>query len=128
MKTLITNGIRITVESAYQTDHSRPRLLKHYFSYQVTIENTCPYDVQLLSRFWRITDAYGETRTVEGDGVVGEQPILSPNQSHRYISGCPLPTPIGKMTGHYTFRREVDDSLFQADIPAFKLVAPFVEN
>ena len=77
----------------------------------------------MLTRHWRITDGRGAVNLVDGDGVVGEQPVLQSGQSHDYVSGCPLPTPTGSMEGHYTFRSE-DGSIIKAAIPFFPLSAP----
>ncbi len=79
--------------------------------------------MQLLTRHWKITDGHGSVNHVDGDGVVGEQPLLKPGGSHDYVSGCPLSTPSGIMEGHYRFIR-ADGSTFLVEIPRFKLVAP----
>ena len=57
--------------------------------------------MQLLRRTWHITDARGRTQNVQGDGVIGEQPVLEPGESFEYTSGTPLETPSGFMTGLY---------------------------
>ena len=77
----------------------------------------------MLTRHWKITDGRGMVNHVDGDGVVGEQPVLKHGESHDYVSGCPLSTPSGMMEGQYRFIRE-DGSTFLAEIPRFKLVAP----
>ena len=79
--------------------------------------------MQLMTRYWRITDGNGDVSIVEGAGVVGEQPVLIPGASHDYVSGCPLSTPQGSMEGHYTFRCK-DGSEVTAQIPHFPLAAP----
>lgn len=79
--------------------------------------------MQLLRRHWRITDARGGVAIVDGDGVVGEQPVLTPGRSHNYVSGCPLDTPHGTMEGFYTFTTSEGDSL-EVRIPFFPLAAP----
>ena len=71
----------------------------------------------------RITDGEGMISQVDGEGVVGEQPIIEPGRSHDYVSGCPLTTPHGSMQGHYTFRKS-DGSLMDVAIPFFSLAAP----
>ena len=91
--------------------------------YHIRIENGSDEAVQLLTRHWRITDGRGMVNFIEGEGVVGEQPLLLPGQSHDYVSGCPLGTPHGSMAGHYTFLR-TDDSLLEVAIPFFPLAAP----
>ncbi|MDH3648348.1 MAG: ApaG domain, partial [Saprospiraceae bacterium] len=84
--------------------------------------------VQLLKKHWFIFDSSGKVKEVEGDGVIGKQPILEPGQSHEYSSWCPLATAVGKMHGYYTMMRLDDRSLFQVGIPAFDLIAPFKLN
>jgi ApaG protein len=125
--TAITDGLVVRVAVNFLPEQSRPetagRAGKWFWVYHIRIENRSGRTVQLLTRHWRITDGRGAVNLVEGDGVVGEQPILHPGQSHDYVSGCPLATPHGSMQGHYTFRAE-DGSLFEAAIPFFPLAAP----
>ncbi|MGK0388856.1 MAG: ApaG protein [Maribacter sp.] len=128
MQILITNGVRISVEVFYQTEFSKPVENKVFFAYRITIENLNPFSVQLLRRYWRIEDSDGLKREVEGEGVVGLQPILNQDEIHKYISGCPLRTGIGKMGGHFTFIRTGDDSEFSVRVPDFVMVAPFKDN
>lgn len=128
MVTSIHNGVRISVEPKYHSDTSKPDLGRYIHSYEVIIENLTGLEIQLLKRHWIITDASGMVREVKGDGVIGQQPILGPEEIHIYNSWCPLPTPYGKMEGTYLMRRTVDDSTFFVDIPAFKLIADFTLN
>lgn len=102
-----------------QSDDLEPR---HVWSYHVRIENGGAQPVQLLSRHWVITDADAHTETVDGPGVVGQQPLIQPGQAFDYVSGCPLATPSGTMQGHYVMRR--GDSVFDVAIPAFALEYP----
>ncbi len=115
--------LRVSVEPAYQPSQSHPERGLYVWSYNVEIANEGVETVQLLSRRWEITDAMGRVEIVEGDGVVGEQPVLQGGQSHAYTSGCPLPTPSGIMRGSYVMRR-ADGSLFEIEIPAFSLDLP----
>ena len=123
-----TNGIEVAVTPQYHGDMSKPSLNKYIHSYQVKITNLSGLDVQLLSRHWIITDANSKVRNVKGDGVIGLQPILETEQYHKYKSWCPLSTPVGKMSGTFTMMRMADNSLFEAEIPAFKLIADFKNN
>jgi ApaG protein len=127
METLTTNGITISVETFYQAEHSRPLEQKHIFAYRITIENHSLHTVQLLRRHWHIYDSNGQVREVEGEGVVGQQPVLLPNDMHQYTSWCPLMTEIGKMSGAFLMQRE-DGALFDARVPEFMLVAPHKGN
>ena len=119
----ITEGITVRVAVNFLPEQSRIEAGKWFWVYHIRIENDSDHTVQLLTRHWRITDGRGMVNLVEGDGVVGEQPVLEPGQAHDYVSGCPLSTPKGSMEGHYTFRRD-DGKEIRASIPFFPLAAP----
>jgi ApaG protein len=119
----ITRGIRVAVKPAYLDDQSDPLEGQFLWSYTVTIENESPETVQLLSRYWHITDGDGRVQEVRGAGVVGAQPVLAPGQKFQYTSGCPLPTASGHMTGRYQMRAASGEA-FEAEIPAFILESP----
>lgn len=128
METLITNGIKVSVQPSYQPEYSRPAMSRFVFAYHITIENMSPHTVQLLRRHWVIWDSNGSVREVEGEGVVGHQPILAPGESHEYASWCDLSTGIGSMRGAYLMRRHSDGDMFQVGIPQFRMVAPGLLN
>ena len=116
-------GIIVRVAVSFLPEQSRIEAGKWFWVYHIRIENESGQTVQLLTRHWRITDGRGAVSFVDGDGVVGEQPILHPGQSHDYVSGCPLQTPTGSMEGHYGLRGE-DGEEIRASIPFFPLSAP----
>ena len=121
-----TGDIHVRVAVSYLPEQSAPKAGRWFWSYHVRIENDGERSVQLLSRHWRITDARGTVNIVDGEGVVGEKPVLDPGQSHDYVSGCPLSTPHGTMEGFYTFHRITggrSDPL-EVRIPFFPLAAP----
>ncbi|RDV07818.1 Co2+/Mg2+ efflux protein ApaG [Sphingorhabdus pulchriflava] len=118
-----TEGVTVRVVTNFLDEQSSPAQNRWFWSYHIRIENHRDDPVQLLTRHWKITDGHGGVNHVDGDGVVGEQPLLKPDGSHDYVSGCPLPTPSGIMEGHYRFIR-ADGSTFLVEIPRFKLVAP----
>jgi ApaG protein len=124
LTTQITNGIRVSVETFYQDDYSRPMESKFIFAYKITLENTGIETVQLMRRHWYIHDSNGTVREVEGEGIIGQQPILSPGDAHSYVSWSHLLTEIGKMRGFYTFIRQIDSETFKVEIPPFMLVVP----
>lgn len=128
MITQSTAGITISVESIYQSEYSNPENMHFMFAYRITIENTSDYTTQLINRHWDIFDSIGEHRTVDGEGVVGEQPILQPGESHQYVSGCNLNSEMGYMQGYYTMQREIDGQNFRVEIPRFNLIASFRLN
>ena len=121
--TAITDGITVRVAVNFLPEQSRIEAGKWFWVYHIRIENGSDETVQLVTRHWRITDARGMVNLVEGEGVVGEQPVLAPGQSHDYVSGCPLTTPNGSMEGHYTFSRPSGEK-FEVKIPFFPLAAP----
>ena len=120
----VTRGIRVSVKPAFVEDQSDPESGHFLWSYAVTIENRGQETVQLLARYWHITDSLGRAQEVHGPGVVGTQPVLEPGQSFRYTSGCPLPTASGAMTGHYQMRSAAGEA-FEVEIPAFLLESPY---
>lgn len=121
----MTRGIRVQVESFYDPEQSSPREDYYFFAYRVTITNLGSEVVQLVSRHWVITDADGQVQTVDGPGVVGEQPVLSPGQEFEYMSFCPLRTSFGTMHGSYQMVGESGES-FDAEIAPFPLAVPHV--
>lgn len=128
MVTSTTHGVKISVETTYQNDFSYPENEHFTFSYQITIQNLSDYAIQLKRRQWFIFDSNGALREVEGEGVVGEQPILEPGESHSYMSGCTLTTDIGSMKGNYLMQRLFDDTTFHVEIPEFQLIVPYRLN
>ena len=108
-------------------ERSDPAQGNYFFAYRVRVSNEGNQTAQLVSRKWIITDANGELKTVEGDGVVGEQPVLAPGESFEYTSFCPLKTPFGSMHGHYNMVRP-DGEAFQALIAPFHLAMPTALN
>lgn len=123
-----TNGIKVTVQPTYLEKHSRPAQFHFAHAYVVTIENQSEEKVQLMRRHWFIHDSTGTVRQVEGEGVVGEQPVLFPGQSHQYTSWCPLSTEVGKMHGTFTMQYAKNRKLFKIAIPEFQLIAPSILN
>ena len=128
MLTEITQGVRVTVETEYQPSYSSPSQYHYVFTYRITIENQSDFTVQLMRRHWHIYDAGFTAREVEGEGVVGQQPVLEPGQVHQYVSGCNLKSGIGKMTGTYQMEKIVDGTKFSVNIPEFTMVAPLRLN
>jgi len=99
-----TDGVEAVVVPVYLPGESEPSASRFVFGYRITITNHRKDIVQLLRRHWVIKDSDGVRRDVEGAGVVGRTPILEPDESFEYSSGCPLETPWGTMEGTFTFR------------------------
>jgi ApaG protein len=128
MTTQITEGVKVSVVTEYQADYSSPTHSHYVFTYKISIENCSNFTVQLLRRHWYIYDSNGSFKEVEGEGVVGKQPVLEPGEVHQYVSGCNLKTGIGKMYGTYLMERAVDGKQFEALIPEFTLIVPYLLN
>ncbi|MBK1698894.1 Co2+/Mg2+ efflux protein ApaG [Rhodovibrio salinarum] len=118
-----SQDIRITVEPYYLDDQSSPSDDHYVWAYHVKIENVGEVAVQLINRYWRITDANGQIQEVRGSGVVGKQPVLDPGESFEYTSGTPLGTPSGIMVGSYEMETRSGER-FDVEIPAFSLDSP----
>jgi ApaG protein len=124
----VSKGIWVTVASEYKGQLERGPLTYCAFSYTITISNKGRQPVQLLSRYWKIGDALNAPEIVVGDGVVGEQPVLQPGDSHTYTSGCYLIAAVGCMRGHYRMVNLEDEQVFKVGIPTFQLHAGFAMN
>lgn len=128
MKTAITEGVKVSIETVFQPEYSSPLNDHFMYAYRVEISNLTDNAVQLLRRHWEIFDSNSTKRAVDGEGVVGIQPVINPGQTHVYVSGCNLKTDFGSMKGNFTVKRLADDALLVVDIPEFFLVAPYKFN
>jgi ApaG protein len=124
MEQKITEGVSIQVVTFYLDDQSHVLNNEYFFAYRITMQNLTKFPVKLLSRYWDIFDSNGTQRVVEGDGVVGQQPILEPGQEYKYTSACNLRTDMGKMGGYYVFENLFDKRKFKVAIPEFQLIVP----
>ena len=120
----VTHGISVEVLSQYSAENSRPEEGKWVFQYTVRITNRSEDSVQLISRHWIITDAAEDVQEVKGPGVVGEQPVLTPGESFKYSSWCPLKTPLGTMRGSYQMIRANGEQI-DVEIAPFALKARY---
>jgi ApaG protein len=118
-----TGTIHVRVAVSYLPEQSAPQAGRWFWSYHIRIENDGERAVQLLSRHWRITDGRGTEHEVRGEGVVGEMPLIPAGGSYDYVSGCPLSTPTGAMSGSYRLVDE-DGTTFDVAIPRFSLLSP----
>ncbi|MET0364576.1 MAG: Co2+/Mg2+ efflux protein ApaG [Sphingobium sp.] len=122
-----TRDITVRVSVAFLADQSEPERGRWFWAYHIRIENAQDTPVQLLTRRWHITDGRGALHTVEGEGVVGAQPVIQPGASYDYVSGCPLATPTGGMVGSFQMLGS-DGGLFDVAIPRFGLIAAAVSG
>ncbi len=123
LKKIQNQNISVTVVTVYVPTESDPTNKNYFFAYKILIKNNSQQPAQLMSRYWKITDAFGHIEEVRGPGVVGLQPRLMPQQTFEYESACPLTTSTGSMSGTYHFIDD-DGDTFNIDIPEFFLVSP----
>lgn len=128
METIVTHNIEVSVETMYQPVYSKPLAHEYVHAYRITVKNLSLDTVQLLRRHWYIWDSNGIFREVEGEGVVGKQPIIEPSESHQYVSGCPLRTDMGRMYGTFLMKKTHTEEEFIVEIPSFQLVPPYKNN
>lgn len=128
MSSKISEGVEINVETYYQADYSNPVNNEFMFAYRITIQNHNSFTIKLLRRQWYIFDSNGEQREVEGEGVVGVQPVMIQGQQFQYVSGCNLKTEMGRMYGFYTMENQNTKTTFKVKIPAFEMIVPFKNN
>lgn len=124
----VTQGIKISVITGFEGTFYKKDKLHHAFKYTITIENQSKDSVQLISRYWRITDSLNNKEVVFGEGVIGKKPVIKPGESHTYTSGCLLLSAFGAMKGHYTMINFTSTKTFNVRIPSFKLYAPSAVN
>ncbi len=124
---LETRGFIVRVAVNYLQENSEPSRNHWFWAYHIRIENAAKMTAQLITRHWEITDARGMVQMVDGEGVVGDQPVIKPGASYDYVSGCNLTTPSGAMVGSYQLLGE-DGSRFEIEIPRFELAAPVVKG
>ncbi|HFB99659.1 MAG TPA: Co2+/Mg2+ efflux protein ApaG [Phaeodactylibacter sp.] len=128
MQTSITKGIRVSAEATYRPQQSSSSEGRYVFSYEIIIENRSEETVQLLRRHWYVFDSVGRREEVEGEGVIGVQPILSPGEKFKYQSWCPLFSELGKMHGTFLMEEQVSGKQFNVHIPEFILTSPTKMN
>ena len=128
MNSIISEGVEVSVETFYQPDYSNPINNEFMFAYRITIENHNSFSVKLHRRHWNIFDSNGSFREVEGEGVVGLQPVITAGEKYQYVSGCNLKTEMGKMSGTYEMENLFTKTFFQVNIPSFQLMVPFKNN
>lgn len=122
-----TNNIIVSIDAKFEGTFFKDHRKQYAFSYAVSIENLSNEPIQLKSRFWIVKDALNQTDIIKGNGVIGEQPIIQPMQSHHYNSGCIMISPFGCMKGHYLMETASGQQI-EVSIPLFRLSAPFAMN
>ncbi len=128
MVSQITRGIKIPVSTSFEGTYFRNYKIQFAFTYEVTIENHSKDSVQLNSRHWEIFDSLNDIEVVDGEGVIGQKPVLKPGEKHTYSSGCLLSSPFGAMRGYYNMVNFTSTRTFRVVIPTFRLSAPFALN
>lgn len=128
MVTTISEGVQVSVETYYQAEYSNPANHEFMFAYRITIENHNLFSIKLVQRKWLIFDSDGQNREVEGEGVVGVQPVIESGKQFQYVSGCNLRTELGRMKGQYQMENQHNKKTFFVDIPPFDMIVPLKMN
>jgi ApaG protein len=128
IKTAITQGVKVTAYPKYIPDESKPLEGRFFHAYRITIQNNSANTIQLLKRHWNIYDTIGGMRSIQGEGVVGETPVLKKGDTYSYTSCCPLSSSIGYMDGFFQFVDLQTENQFTVKIPHFDLLMPGVFN
>ncbi len=122
-----THGVTVRVSVTLAPEKSEPEQGRWFWTYHIRIENGRESPVQLLTRRWIVADGRGSIFRREGEGVVGEQPVIQPGGAYDYVSGCPLATPTGWMEGSYMMV-DAAGSMIEVAIPRFALLAGAVQG
>ncbi|MDD7914943.1 Co2+/Mg2+ efflux protein ApaG [Polaribacter ponticola] len=124
----VTKGIKISVKTKFNGTSFRNNRLYYVFAYFITIENKSSETVKLTHRMWEIFDSLNNTEIVNGEGVIGQTPILKPNDNYSYSSGCFLESNIGAMRGYYSMENLETFQKFKVIIPTFQLSTLVLSN
>ncbi len=119
----ISHCIKVSATPKFIEEESNPKENCYVWTYHIHIENMGKNQVKLLNRHWIIINAKGQIQEVKGEGVVGVQPIIAPNEEFEYHSETQLATANGFMLGKYEMAQD-DGKLLEVDIPAFSLDSP----
>lgn len=124
----ITSGVEVVVHATYLPDLSFAAMNQYVFAYNVSIHNHNSFPVQLLRRKWIISEGSGDVEVIEGEGVIGVQPVLGSGEEYEYQSGATLQSPLGRMCGFYFFENKSTCKVFKVHIPEFQLEATEILN
>lgn len=128
MNALITHNIKVSVRSFYKPEYSKPNQQHFVHAYKIIIENKSEHPIQVMTRHWKIFDSVEPIKNVDGEGVVGEKPIIEPGGKFEYVSGCHLKSEIGYMRGFYNVLNPVTKDMLIIAIPKFTLQAGYKLN
>ncbi|KXS37246.1 MAG: ApaG protein [Halomonadaceae bacterium T82-2] len=120
----LSEAVHVDVVPQYRAEESSPAEQRYVFSYTITVHNHSSQSIQLLARYWRITQGSGQVREVRGKGVVGKQPMIAPGQTFRYTSRAVMEAPVGVMEGAYTCLDTAARRPFEVPIAPFRLAGP----
>lgn len=123
-ESVMSESVRVDVAPDFREEESAPAEQRYVFLYTVTVHNTSRHSVQLMARYWKITQGSGKVQEVRGRGVVGKQPVIGPGQTFRYTSRAVLDGPVGVMEGAYTCVDTASQRPFEVPIAPFRLAGP----
>ncbi|HUH51522.1 MAG TPA: Co2+/Mg2+ efflux protein ApaG [Flavobacterium sp.] len=128
MVSQVTQGVKVSVITSFEGIYFKNQKIHYAFTYRITIVNQSKDTVQLLTRHWEIFDALSHKEVVDGEGVVGQKPVMKSGETYSYTSGCLLVAPLGTMKGFFTMINFTTSRKFDVEIPAFGLGASYILN
>lgn len=128
MVSQVTQGVKVSVITSFEGIYFKNQKTHYAFIYRITIVNQSKDTVQLLTRHWEIFDALNHKEVVDGEGVVGQKPVMKSGETYSYTSGCLLVAPLGTMKGFFTMINFTTSRKFDVEIPAFGLGASYILN
>jgi len=116
-----SNDVQVQAESEHIPRFSDGT--KQVFAYHITIINNGEEPIQILSRFWEITDGNDKVQHAKGEGVIGKKPTIAPGDSFEYTSSVAIETDVGFMSGSYHGMTK-SGNLIDIPIEVFTLQVP----
>ncbi|MGB0992532.1 MAG: ApaG domain [Akkermansiaceae bacterium] len=117
------DGLSVRVDDVvYMPSLDAPADKPHPFVYFITIVNDTTEQVRIYGRKWVVRQSSGETTVVEGEGVVGQTPVLEPGDDFSYNS-YHITGEDALVSGSF-FGATASGSRVKALIPEFKLELP----
>jgi ApaG protein len=118
-----SEGLRVKVDDVvYMPSLDAPDAKPHPFVYFISIHNDSAVPVTIRGRKWVLREDDGEITVVEGDGVVGQTPVIEPGGCFSYNS-YHVTAGRAQVSGAFFGETATGDWVF-ARIPDFELVVP----
>ncbi|KAL3193379.1 hypothetical protein MRX96_017609 [Rhipicephalus microplus] len=130
---LTTDNITVSVSTCFMPELSSVNPPHFFHTYRITMsmseDASDRESCQLETRHWIITDENGLEERVDGRGVVGEYPVMSPGAYFSWVSCTSLSTTFGNMKGHFVMRNLHTGDMTEVHCPVFNMKClPYVTS